>query len=142
MAKSKRKRKKKHRGTQAGSLDQRSRGRPRNRAEARARAKSGAKAGSKRGPAPPSPPTWKGAIFKGLAAAAIFFVLVVLIFKRPIGASVMLAVFMLLFYIPLSYYTDGFFYRRRTRQIEKQRIEASRKGKQGGKAGKTDESSD
>lgn len=141
MAKSKRKRKRKHRGTQAGSLDQRARGRPRSRAEARARAKSGAKAGKKRGPAPPAPPTWKSAIFKGLAAAAIFFALTMVVFKRPVGASLMLAAFMLLFYIPLSYYTDSFFFRRRTRQIERQKIEASRKGKQGDGSDKTDESS-
>lgn len=127
MAKSKRKRKRKHRGTQAGSIDRRTSGRPRSRAEARARAKAGAK---NRGPAAPKPPTWKGAIFKGLAAAGIFFVLVVVIFSRPVGASVLLAVFMLAFYIPLSYYTDSFFYRRRARQIEQRRIAASRKGKE------------
>ena len=135
MAKRKKKRKRKHRGTQAGSLDRRSGGRPRSRAEARARAKSGAK---KRGPAPPKPPTWKGAFLKGLAAAAIFFVLVVIFFKRPIASSVGLAVFMMLFYVPLSYYTDGFFYRRRTKQIEQKRIEASRKGKQPGEKSKVD----
>ena len=127
MAKSKKKRKRKHRGTQAGSLDRRSGGRPRNRAEARARAKAGAK---KRGPALPKPPTWRGAFFKGLAAAAIFFVLTLVLFGRPLGSSLGLAAFMLVFYVPLSYYTDGFFYRRRSRQIEQQRIEASRKGKQ------------
>lgn len=64
--------------------------------------------------------------------------LVVLIFKRPVGAAIMLAAFMLVFYIPLSYYTDGFFYRRRSRQIEQQRIAASRKNKQTGATDKAD----
>jgi Flp pilus assembly protein TadB len=139
VAKSKRKRKRKHRGTQAGSIDRRTSGRPRSRAEARARAKAGAKS---RAPAGPKPPTWKGAIFKGLAAAGIFFVLVVVIFSRPVGASVLLAVFMLAFYIPLSYYTDSFFYRRRSRQIEQQRIAASRKAKGANSSDKSEKKSD
>ena len=35
---------------------------------------------------------------------------------------------MLVFYVPMSYYTDRFFYQRRMRQAEKKRIEKSQRG--------------
>ncbi len=116
MAKTKKKRRRKHRGTQGGSIS-RTTARPRSRAEAKARARSRPKAKSR-----PSaqekrnaPPTWRGAINKGLFASILFFVLFVVAFKRPAPASAAISVFMLAFYIPLSYYLDSFFYRRRTR---------------------------
>jgi hypothetical protein len=62
------------------------------------------------------PPTWRGALLKGALAALLFFVLFAAFFKRPVGASAGVAVFMLAFYVPLSYYLDGYFHRRRLRQ--------------------------
>lgn len=121
MAKTRKKRRRKHRGTQAGTINTRPRGRPRNKAEARARAKSRS---SRRTPEI-KPPTWRGAAFKGLAAAAIFFVLTVVIFKQPLTSSVALAAFMAVFYVPLSFYTDRFFYRRRLRQAEQAKLQAA-----------------
>ena len=61
MAQTKRKRRRKHKGTQGGKIDSRPKGRPRNRAEAKQRAqarRSGS--GGKRAVAQqgPQPPTW------------------------------------------------------------------------------------
>jgi hypothetical protein len=111
MAQTRRRRRRKHRGTQGGRVDPNRRpGRPRSREEAKARARS--RRTSPRGDAPP---TWRSAITRALVAAAIFAVLLLLIFKRPVGASLALAAFMLVFYIPAGYYIDMMMWRRRER---------------------------
>lgn len=61
------------------------------------------------------PPTWRGAFVRGLVAAAIFAVLLILLFKRPFGASLVFAAFMLVFYVPAGYYIDMALWRRRER---------------------------
>jgi hypothetical protein len=113
MAQTKKKRRRKHRGTQGGRIDgNRRQPKPRSRAEAQARARSGAK---KTGPKVDRPPTWRGAAIRGIAAAAIFTVLLLLIFKRSPGAALGLGAFMLVFYIPAGYYMDTYLWRRRER---------------------------
>ena len=118
MAQTRKKRRRKHRGTQSGSLDRRRAARPRNRNEAQARARN--QRANKRDAAP----TWRGAVNRGLIAAGIFFVLLVLIFKRPIAPALAFAAFMLAFYIPAGYYIDRFFWRRRQAQAQAQRQKA------------------
>lgn len=118
MAKTKKKRRRKHRGTQGGGVARAPKGRPRNRAEAKARARS-----QKRQPREPRglrPPTWTGALGKGALASLLFFALFAGVFHRPLGASAGFAAFMLGFYVPLTYYLDSFFYRRRLRQQQQQ----------------------
>lgn len=89
-------------------MDRRGRtSRPRSRQEARARARK--QLGQKR----EGPPTWTSAVTRGLFGAAIFLLLLVVLFKRPVGASVGLAALMLLIYIPLGYYIERFLYNRR-----------------------------
>lgn len=113
MAQTKKKRRRKHRGTQGGRVDSNRRpSRPRSRAEAKARARANTK---KRGPRGDQPPTWRSSIIRGVAAAVIFTVLLMLIFKRPIGAALALGAFMLVFYIPAGYYIDMMMWRRRER---------------------------
>ena len=113
MAQTKKKRRKKHRGTQGGRIDTKRRARPRNRQEAKAQARSGrGGAGAQRNDAPP---TWRSSILRGLAAAAIFFVLLLLLFRRPVGAALALGAFMLVFYIPAGYYIDQMMWRKRER---------------------------
>ena len=85
---------------------------PRSRAEAKARARSGTKTS---GPKADRPPTWRSSAIRGIAAAAIFAVLLLLIFKRPPGAALGLGGFMLVFYIPAGYYIDMTLWRRRER---------------------------
>jgi len=112
MAQTKKKRRRKHRGTQGGRIDTNRRTRPRNRAEAKARARSGA---AKRAPRGDQPPTWRGSILRGAAAAAIFTVVLLLVFKRAPGAALALGAFMLVIYIPAGYFIDTHMWRRRER---------------------------
>ncbi|MGE5406982.1 MAG: hypothetical protein ACM3NV_00055 [Syntrophothermus sp.] len=112
MAQTKRKRQRKRRGTQGGKIDPNPRrGRPRNRAEASARARQ------KRSSTPKAdlPPTWRGSFIRGLIAAAIFAVLLMLIFKRPVGVALAFGAFMLAFYVPAGYFIDMTLWRRRER---------------------------
>ncbi|HEU4905195.1 MAG TPA: hypothetical protein VFT19_03655 [Solirubrobacterales bacterium] len=113
MAQTKKKRRRKHRGTQGGRVDpSRRSGRPRNREEAKARARARGKGGPARADAPP---TWRSAIMRGAVAAVIFTALLLLIFKRPVGSALGLGVFMLVFYVPAGYYIDSMMWRRRER---------------------------
>ena len=112
MAQTKKKRRRKHRDTQGGRVDSGRRpSRPQSRAEAKARVRSG----TKRAPKGDQPPTWRGSIVRGAVAAAIFTVLLLLIFKRSPGAALGLGAFMLVFYIPAGYYIDLHMWRRRER---------------------------
>lgn len=113
MAQTKKKRQRKRRGTQGGRVDPNRRpARPRSRAEAKARARSGTKRAAPRGD---KPPTWRSSIIRGVVAAVIFTVLLLLIFKRSPGAALGLGAFMLVFYIPAGYYIDLYTWRRRER---------------------------
>jgi hypothetical protein len=111
MAQTKKKRRRKQRGTQGGRVDTSRRSKPRTRAEAKSQARA------KRKPAArvDLPPTWRSSIIRGVVAAVVFFVLLLLIFKRPLGASLALAGFMLAFYIPAGYFIDMTLWRRRER---------------------------
>jgi hypothetical protein len=117
MAQTRKKRRRKHRGTQGGRIDTKRRSRPRTREEARARAR----AGRQSAPRGDSPPTWRSAFTRGAIAAVIFAALMMLIFQRPVGPALLLAGFMLLFYVPAGYYFDTMMWRRR----ERARIRAS-----------------
>jgi drug/metabolite transporter (DMT)-like permease len=111
-----RKRRRKHRGTQGGSIDRRGRrARPRSRQEARARARK--QMGTKRD----LPPTWGSALTRGLFGAGLFAVLLIALFGRPVASSLVLAALMLLIYVPLGHLIDIFFYRRRQAAKQRQR---------------------
>lgn len=120
MAQTRKKRRRKHRGTQGGRVDPgRRSGRPRNRDEAKARARARGK-----GPArADAPPTWRSAITRGAVAAVIFTALLMLIFKRPVGSALGLGLFMLVFYIPAGYYIDTMMWRRRERARIRERAQ-------------------
>jgi hypothetical protein len=122
MAQTKKKRRRKHRGTQGGSIDAARRtSRPRSREEAKARARS------RRKPAPrgDAPPTWRSAIIRGAVAAVIFSVLLTLLFGRSVGSALGLGAFMMAIYIPAGYYIDVWVWRKR----ERMRIRAAEEGK-------------
>jgi hypothetical protein len=114
MAQPKNKRRRKRRGTQGGRIDSKAR-RPRTREEARSRARSG---GSSRSTSKKAdlPPTWKSAAIRGAGAAVIFVLILLVLFKRPVGVSLLFGVFMLVFYIPTGYYIDLTMWRKRERQ--------------------------
>ena len=119
MAQTRKKRRRKHRGTQGGRIDSNRRaGRPRSREEAKARARS-----RRTAPRADAPPTWRSAITRGAVAAVFFTALLMLIFRRPPGTAFGLGAFMLVFYIPAGYYIDSMLWRRR----ERARIRARQK---------------
>lgn len=112
MAPTKKKRRRKHRGTKSGRVDPNRRAaRPRTREEAKARAR----ANRKRPVRGDAPPTWRTAVTRGVVAAVIFTALLVLLFGRSFGAALALGGFMLVFYIPAGYYVDTMMWRRRER---------------------------
>ena len=114
MAQTKKKRRKKHKGTQGGRIDTKRRSRPRSREEAKAQARS-RRSGGKAAPKADLPPTWKSSVNRGMIAALIFAALLLVIFKRPLAPSLGLAAFMLLFYVPAGYYIDTMMWRKRER---------------------------
>jgi hypothetical protein len=112
MAQTKKKRQRKRRGTQGGRIDTKGRSsRPRSRDEAKARARSRGSGGAKAD----MPPTWRSSAIRGLVAAAIFVVLLMVLFKRPAGAALILGVAMLAFYVPAGYFIDMTMWRKRER---------------------------
>ena len=115
MAQTRRKRTRKHRGTPAGAIERAGRtGRPRTREEAKKISRE------RRAQRFDKPPTWKGAVNRAAIAAAVFGVLVILLFQRNLAAGAMLAALMFLLYIPLGYGTDLMIYRFRQRRKQAQ----------------------
>ena len=112
MAQTRKKRQRKRRGTQGGRIDTKPRrSRPRSREEAKAQARA------KRRPAAKEDlsPTWRNSFLRGLFAAVIFSVLLIVIFKRDVGPSLIFGGFMLAIYVPSGYYIDMVLWRRRER---------------------------
>ena len=123
MAQNQKRRRRKRRGTQGGSIDTRRRtSRPRSREEAKARARSSRAAGSSRGKED-LPPTWRTSIVRGLIAAVVFAIALIIVFKRPPGTSLIFGAFMLAFYIPTGYYIDLAMWRKRERKRIRERAE-------------------
>jgi hypothetical protein len=116
-------RRRKHRGTQAGTIRQ-TRTRPRSRAEARNRAQS-ARAGGRGGPAQKGPPTWQGAVLRGAIAAGSLFLILALLLKAPIGGAIGLSLFAAAIYTPAFHAIDTFSYRRRQAKAAAEREEHS-----------------
>lgn len=105
MAQTKRKRRRKHRGTPAGTIERAGKtGRPQTRDDAKKVARE------RRQERLDKPPTWRGAVNRAAIAAAVFAVLVVLLFKRNMAEGFGLAAFMFLLYIPLGFVTDKMIY--------------------------------
>jgi hypothetical protein len=121
MAQTKRKRRRKHRGTQGGRIDRRpARGRARSRSEAQARARSRTK--KKGGPRVPDPPSWSNAFKKGAIAAVLFVGILALMGQNPV-AILLAGVILTPGYMAMSYTMDGFFYRRYLRKEAQKRAE-------------------
>jgi hypothetical protein len=73
------------------------------------------------------PPSWNGAIKRGLFFAALLLPLSTLVFGQPISSGVVLTVLAALFYVPLGFYTDRFFYQRRLARAQRQEQQAKEK---------------
>ncbi|MEO7197750.1 MAG: hypothetical protein ABIZ50_04685 [Solirubrobacterales bacterium] len=128
-------RQRKHRGTQTGSVTRAQKSRPRSRQEAMAQARSRkAGAGGKGAPVDRRDlaPTWRSAVIRGILFAALLFP-ISLLFNQPVGGALVLVLIAAVCYVPLGYYTEGFFYRRRL--AKKQRDLAARQAENGRKPG-------
>jgi len=107
VAQTKRKRKRKHRGTQGGSVTRATNRRPRNRDEARAQARRSSE--GKRNQAP----TWQSALNRALIMSVILFLLMAFAVGQPIASAAVLSIVMVGLYTPMGYYLERFLYRRR-----------------------------
>lgn len=120
MAQTRRKRQTKHRGNAAGVVVARGRtGRKPTAAEKSASARKDAEAKARRVERLDRPPTWRGAALRALAAAVIVFVASILLIKSQVSQAAEFFPVVFLIYVPLSYYTDLFLFRRR--QLRKSR---------------------
>jgi hypothetical protein len=111
MAQTKRKRRTKHRGNAAGSIE--ARGRTGRKPDATERKKGGANAREDRRL---NEPTWSGAATRAGMAAVLLFVLFQLGVagaKQSIATSLVLALAAFVIYVPLGYKVDHLFWRRR-----------------------------
>jgi hypothetical protein len=115
MAQARRSRRRKHRGTQAGTVRRRGRSSahparderqlsPRERREQRMN----------------RPPSWRAALNRAAIAAAVFFALLVVVLKQSTGASLSIGILVLAIYTPLFYATDSFLYRLRQRRKQRE----------------------
>jgi hypothetical protein len=108
MAQTRKKRSTKHRGNAAGVVENRGRtGRKLTDDERKAGARPSREDRFNR------PPSWRGAANRSLIAVVIFVAVLILFFKQNASAAIALGGFLLLLYIPMSYYTDLWLYRRR-----------------------------
>ena len=114
MAQTRRKRRTKHRGTPAGTIETRGRtGRPptpeerkrQNRTDARERRLN-------------SPPTWKSSVMRALLAAVLVFAFLLLTAKgkNKVPVALGFTAVALLIYIPAGYYLELILYRRRMKK--------------------------
>ena len=115
MAQTRKKRTTKHRGNAAGSIE--SRGRTGRKPTGKERG-TGVRdqARSRRFDRMDREPTVRGSVNRAAIAALLFFGAVVVIFKEKPLPAAMLALVMVLVYIPMTFYTDRALFRRRQRQ--------------------------
>lgn len=59
------------------------------------------------------PPTWKGAFVRAMAAALLMLLISLVLLKGKSNQAIAIFPIVLLIYIPISYYTDLWLYRRR-----------------------------
>jgi Flp pilus assembly protein TadB len=116
MAQTKRKRRSKHRGTAAGTIETRGRtGRPPSADDRKKQARTSARERRLN-----TPPTWKSSLTRASFAAVIMFIFLFITAKgkNRVEAALVFAVFALLLYVPAGYYLELFMYRRRQRKKE------------------------
>ena len=113
MAQTKRKRRSKHRGTPAGTVEARGRtSRPASPEEKKKQARTQARERRLN-----QPPTWKGSMTRaGFAAVVLFIFLLVTSKKNKVESAVLFTAVALAIYIPAGYYIELLLYRRRQRQ--------------------------
>jgi hypothetical protein len=111
VAQTKKKRRRKHRGTPAGTIERAGRtGQPRTRQDAKQVSRQ------RRIDRLEKEPTWRGSINRAAIAALVFGVLMIFAFGYAPERAAPLLLFMFLLYIPLGYVTDRAIYNFRRRR--------------------------
>jgi len=114
MAQTRRKRRTKHRGTPAGTIEARGRtGRPLTAAERKKQDRATARERRLN-----TPPTWKSSISRALIAAVLVFAFLLLTAKGKdkVPVAILFTLVALVIYIPAGYYLELMLYRRRQRR--------------------------
>jgi hypothetical protein len=113
MAQTKRKRRSKHRGNAAGTIEARGRtGRPPSPEEKKKQARVDARQKRLN-----TPPTWRSSLTRAGFAGVIMFGFLLLTTKNHnVVAALSFAVVALVLYIPAGYYLEVYLYRRRQRK--------------------------
>jgi hypothetical protein len=134
MARTKTKRRRKHRGTQAGTIVRPDEARGRgteggggstDRAAAREEARR------RRAERLDRPPTWRSAVTRAAIAAGLVAILAVVALKNTVAQAVILAAIMLVIYVPLGYGFDTVVYRMRQRRKQRGSESTSGTGRDG-----------
>jgi hypothetical protein len=107
------KRKRKHRGTAAGTIEKAAHNRGSRQASPKPSAKTAREARMNR------EPSWRSAATKAAIAAIVFGVFLKLSFHRPVGVVAIWVVIVFFFYTPLGFWTDKAVYSRRMRSKAK-----------------------
>jgi len=111
VAQTKKKRRRKHRGTPAGTIERAGRtGQTRTRDDAKKVARERQVSRVDR------EPTWRGAITRAAIAALVFGALMTLLLDKDPGETATLVVVVFALYVPLGYLMDGAIYNFRRRR--------------------------
>jgi Flp pilus assembly protein TadB len=114
MAQTRRKRRSKHRGTPAGTIEARGRtGRPPSPSERKKQDRA-----TLRERRLNTPPTWRSSATRAIIASVLVFVFLLLTSKghNKLATALIIAVLALVVYIPAGYYLELALYRRRQRR--------------------------
>ena len=116
MAQAKRKRQTKHRGNAAGVVEARGRtGRKPTAAEKGGKTGEAARSRERLRERQDRPPTWRGALVRAMFAAVMMLAILLIFNLAKPQQAIALFPIVLLLYVPVSYYTDHFMYRRKQR---------------------------
>jgi hypothetical protein len=119
MAQTRRRRQTKHRGNAAGIVESRGRtGRKPTAAEKSGKAGDAARAKAKRIDRRDRPPTWTSAFYRAMAAAVLMLLVSLFLVPHP-NQAIELFPIVLALYVPISFYTDQWMYKRRQRSKAK-----------------------
>lgn len=112
MAQTKRKRRTKHRGNAAGTIEARGRtGRPPTAEERKAQDRA-----RRTQARTPKPPTWAGAAKKAALATVFIFLFVLVTNHFKVLPALIFSILAMALYLPSGYYLDGYIYRRHMRK--------------------------
>lgn len=118
MAQTRKKRRRKHRGTQAGTVEARGR-----TSKAAPKPTTRESARDRRAERMSKPPTWRGSLNRSAIAALLFGAVVILAFGQSPGSGLVLAAAMIVIYLPMTYYMDLFLYRRMQKRSQAKRAQ-------------------